>query len=166
MTKLIPLHNRKNEVVAHTIVDDADYEWLMQWRWVGAKDPYSKSFYAIRIQNGKKIFMHKVILGISDMQGDHINTNSLDNRRVNLRPATSKQNAANRNKHRNGRQLSSQYKGVSWDKRTDKWRAKIVTQYLGYFTSEIDAARAYDAAALDRFGEFARPNFPQEHSYV
>jgi hypothetical protein len=165
MSKLIPLHNRKGDVVAHAIVDDADFEWLSQWKWhVTTSDGKIRyvARHAARDQGrtGKRIYMHKVILGIEHGQGDHINRNKLDNRRLNLRMATPKQNYANRGKPQ---QLSSsQYKGVHFDKKCNKWRARITTDNLGYFTNEFDAARAYDAAAPHYFGEFAQLNFPQE----
>jgi len=58
---------------------------------------------------------------------------------------------------------SSKYKGVAWHKRRGKWQAYIKIgdkiRHLGVFTDELAAARAYDIAARQHFGEFARPNF-------
>lgn len=86
---------------------------------------------------------------------DHRNGDGLDNRRANLRPATAAQNAANQ-------QLSiantTGYKGVSLY-RNGRFRASIQRRHLGYFDTAADAARAYDAAALDLFGDFAHLNF-------
>lgn len=88
---------------------------------------------------------------------DHINGNGLDNRRVNLRLATSLQNQGNSRKRRNA---SSYYKGVSWYKPLKKWRAQIKVDkhviHLGYFVSEEEAAIVYQEAAIAHFGEFAR----------
>lgn len=96
---------------------------------------------------------------------DHINGNGLDNRRANLRLASHAQNHANSQK-RKGK--SSPYKGVSWSRSGAKWMATIrsagKTTYLGVFTNPIEAAKAYDRAASEIYGEFARVNFTQERS--
>ena len=93
---------------------------------------------------------------------DHINRNSLDNRRANLRLATHDENARNRVKI--NKKCSSIYKGVCWNKHHKKWQGQIQVQrksmHLGYFDDELDAARAYDAAAEKYHGEFACLNFP------
>lgn len=78
-----------------------------------------------------------------------------------LRLATPSENSRNTNKakHRNQRALSSKFKGVHWNKVKSKWTAQIKhagkTKFLGYFVDEIEAAHAYDVAALDFYGEFA-----------
>lgn len=94
---------------------------------------------------------------------DHINGDALDNRRQNLRLCVSAQNQRNRQK--TPLPTSSRYKGVSRTKRErGKWAAHIEKggkkTHLGVFGDETDAARAYDAAAREFFGEFARCNFP------
>jgi AP2 domain/HNH endonuclease len=97
---------------------------------------------------------------------DHINGDSLDNRRSNLRAGTRAQNNMNRaaNRTRRGRPTTSLYKGVSWDRRRNKWTARIGYNYksisLGYFDSPEDGARAYDSKAEELFGECAYQNFP------
>lgn len=157
MSKLIPLTRRQ-----FAIVDDADFDWLSQFKWC-ALPATSNGFYAVRraSSSGGLIYMHRFILGIESGDADHINRNKLDNRRLNLRAATRPQNMSNRLKlNRNGR-ASSQFKGVSLNKQLNKWHATISQKHIGYFTSELEAARAYDAAALLHFGEFARLNFPE-----
>jgi hypothetical protein len=148
----------------HALVDDEDYELVVQFNWRIQKS--CNTFYAQRhvLLNGKRTTqsMHKLITGY-DLT-DHINGNGLDNQRCNLRRATNLQNLANR--------IStcgkSKYKGVSWDSENQKWRAQIKHNYkktyLGLYNDEIDAAMAYDAKAIELFGEFARPNFPIETS--
>ena len=106
--------------------------------------------------------MHKIINNAPMI--DHEDTNGLNNQRHNLRSASYRQNSMNRNKSSHG--TSSQYKGVHFGKRERKFIAQIKVNekliYLGTFdiTQEKAAALAYDAAALEHFGEFARLNFP------
>jgi hypothetical protein len=92
---------------------------------------------------------------------DHRNNDGLDNRRDNLRLATFSQN--NINCRRNKSKSSSRFVGVTFDKRKKQWRVRISVSrkriFLGYFDSEIDAAKAYDQAAKKYYGEFARLNF-------
>jgi len=94
---------------------------------------------------------------------DHIDGNGLNNTRANLRICTYQQNVCNC-KSRGG---DSKYKGISWDKRSKKWRAKIrynsKDKHLGVFEDEIEAAREYDREAAKLFGEFAYLNFPEDN---
>jgi hypothetical protein len=95
-----------------------------------------------------------------DKEIDHINHDGLDNRMVNLRLCTRRQNNANQRKARG----SSRFKGVTWDELHQKWRAQVGYEnkriYLGIFDSETEAAGAYDAKAKELFGEFAAVNSP------
>jgi hypothetical protein len=149
----------------YAIVDPEDFERLNKHKWYAARD--TRTFYAHRHKRvGKKyvsIGMHREIL---DPPGhlvvDHINHNGLDNRKANLRLATSAQNSYNRRQLRKNK--SSKYIGVSWKERTKKWAAIICYKreniIIGYFKDEIQAAKAYDKAAKKYHGEFASPNFP------
>lgn len=106
--------------------------------------------------------MHREIANIpEDLECDHINGNSLDNRKANLRAATRRQNCWNNSK-RKPKSLSK-YKGVSFSKRGRPWKAMLTVNgkwiYLGSFNSENQAAKAYDKAARRHFGEFAKLNF-------
>lgn len=109
--------------------------------------------------------MHRAILGLESgdkRTGDHINHNTLDNRRPNLRIATVAQNCQNRKPHRNNK---LGLKGVcAHTPRPGLYRAYIrgndVQRTLGYFHDPIEAARVYDAAVREMWGEFAVTNFP------
>jgi len=147
------------------IVDPEDYDRLSRHKWFLAESPTGS--YAARWQRNrrgrKKIWMHREVIDVPrGMVCDHINGNGLDNRKANLRPATVSQNLCNRPK-RTG-PTRSKYKGLEWDRRQRKWKARIQHDgrriYLGSFASEIDAAQAYDRRAKALFGRFARPNFP------
>lgn len=151
--KRIPLTQGK-----FALVDDADFDWLNQWKWHAHWDTWN--WYAQRTgprgKSGKRptIPMHAVIAGCS--APDHKNRNTLDNRRSNLRPATASQNGMNRNFQSIN---TSGARGVSWDKRQKRWSAQIRFQgklkWLGYFSQLKAAASAYKMAASQLFGEFA-----------
>ena len=149
------------------LVDDEDYERLAAHKWYArAKSRYGLTYYAMRRCCNPDIHtttvrMHRVIMDAPPgMQVDHINGNGLDNRRDNLRLATHSQNQANRRYKAPGK--SSQFLGVSWRKREKQWRAQIgingKLRWLGRFDAEIDAALAYNEAALELHGEFASLN--------
>lgn len=138
------------------IVDDEDYEYLMQWKW-----HYHNGGYAARCirnkGNKKTILMHREILGLKKGEiGDHINHNGLDNRRENLRKCTYSQNNMNRSKNKLSNGI---YKGITLHKPSKLWTAKIKhnskTKSLGYFKTQKDAAKAYNKAAKNMFGAFA-----------
>jgi hypothetical protein len=96
-------------------------------------------------------------------QIDHINNDRLDNRWENLRKATVKENM--RNRVRSLTRSSSRFRGVFWSKANRNWVGAIYANgkrfNLGRFQCEVKAAEAYDAAAIQHFGEFANLNFPK-----
>lgn len=154
------------------IVDATDYEWLSKRRCYAVEK--SGRWYAAVVQyRGKhlqhqptqSIGMHRLILNAPPgFQVDHINGDGLDNRRSNLRLATYSQNQANR--HTRIFTNTSGYRGVSFKKQDRRWRAQITVegryQHLGYFNTPEEAARAYDRAFYEAFGEYATLNFPAE----
>lgn len=137
-----------------TIVDDDDFDFINKWKWHLDIDGYAKR--NTRAGNkSRTIKMHREIMNTPDgMETDHINGNKLDNRKCNLRIATSSQNHANskvRNSNKTGK------KGVRVDH--GKYRAQISIHgkkiHLGMFDSLDDAATAYAEKAKEIYGEFA-----------
>ena len=154
------------------IVDDADSIFANE-HWAPTKKKTDNTWYAARSKRRAplrpmRILLHRAILGITDpkIEVDHINGNGLDCRRENMRQATRSQNSYNCRKHAGG---TSRYKGVSWNKTNKKWFVQIAIsvggqrsfRYLGRFEDEVEGALAYDRAAQEMFGEFARLNFPE-----
>jgi hypothetical protein len=142
----------------YAYVDAVDYEGLNQWTW------HLEKGYAARFDKRKTIFMHRQIMRPpKEMVVDHLDGNKVNNCRLNLRVCTCAENNRNRGKHSDA---YSAYKGVTYNKAKHKWVAKCYYHgepiWLGYFDSEVEAARAYDRKAVELFGEFARLNFPRE----
>jgi len=162
-----------------TLVDDNDYNKLMQmgnWHANKCTDKLKNNktvdrFYAKRdiwLGKGKKkrLLMHRVIMNVpNNMCIDHINHDTLDNRKENLRICTPVQNQQNQIQQKN---TTSKYKGVYLAKNRYKnkiytyWQAQIVINkkhmYLGIFKTEIEAAMVYNKKAKELFGEFALLN--------
>ena len=147
-------------------VDPEEYLRLSQYNWFCLVRRHT--CYAWRHskvpEKRMALFMSREIMKTpKHLVCDHINRNGLDNRKKNLRNCTMQENLLNSAPKRNAR---SKYKGLSWKKKTKKWSACIkragIYKHLGYFESEIEAAKAYDAAAKILHGEFAYLNFPEQ----
>lgn len=155
----IPLYNDK-----FSLVDLIDSD-LDAFNWYADSHGYARTNTT---KNGKAIVLrlHRVImervlnrpLDRSELV-DHIDHNPLNNSRSNLRIATRSQNQQNRRLNINS---TSGYKGVSWHKTKKKWTAVINIEgkntTLGAYKTSIEAAKAYNVAALKYFGEFAYIN--------
>jgi AP2 domain len=146
------------------LVDDEDFEYLNKFYWRACKRP--TTVHAVTNIEGKHIYMHNLILINNNPQltPDHINNNGLDNQRENLRLATRTQQIANRRINRNN---ISRFKGISWDRKKNSWVARLmckgVYKFLGYFNTKEEAAHAYNKAAFEAFGGFAKLNEFKEH---
>lgn len=141
-----------------TQVSDEDYEWLIKYRWRAEK--IGKYHYASTSFGKKTVRMHRLILEISDtkIQGDHIDHNTLNNQRENLRACSHQQNNANKPKKEG---TTSKYKGVHWNSKHGRWVAAIRLDKqtgLGMFETEEAAAEAYNKEVVKRHGEFAVVN--------
>jgi len=151
-------------------IDDEDAE-LAERKWHNSEGYAARS---VRVVGQNRVIqMHRIImeriLGRPLLPGeevDHINGDSLDNRRTNLRLANDRQQSVNSKKKcvRKGIQPSSEYKGVAWSCEKQKWKVQKWFNgqcvYSEYFDDEIEAAFAYDSASIEYDGEFARLNFP------
>lgn len=149
------------------IVDNDDYEWLSKYNWCAKEHKNEGRFYAVRGEGPRKtmkiIRMHRVILNApKGSEVDHINGNTLDNRKSNLRIVSRNENAKNMKKHKDG---LAKYKGVSKlsNGKTNPWRARIWTDNkelsLGAYKTQEEAALVYDLAAILYFGAYAHTNF-------
>jgi hypothetical protein len=144
------------------IIDEQDFAMLEPYKWYCYKSS-SGALYAMSTIKGKVQRMHRFLLGMATnnhLQVDHLNHNTLDNRRCNLRVVSRAQNL----QHRRGPQnFSSAYKGVGWHPCRRLWRVRIYDKgkrvEVGHFRDEVEAALAYDRKALEVYGEFAHLNF-------
>ena len=140
------------------IIDLDDINILEDVTWY--TKPKKWSLYARCMKNQKEVKMHRLIMGVTDpnIHVDHINGNTLDNRKSNLRKTDNSTNHMNQSVRSDNK---SGFKGVS--KHGKKWHARIGRDgklFIGSFSTPEEAARAYDAKAIELFGEFARLNFP------
>jgi len=164
--RTVPLHG-KNAKGRVALVDDHDYalviphRWLLQETLCPGRTPHGPYVLRYVTQDGQQaiVMMHKMLTGWP--KTDHIDHNGLNNQRYNLRPVTDIQNQWNK---RPILSAASPYKGVGFVPKSGKWAARIQVdgrpRRLGRYRTQEAAARAYDAAAREHFGEFAALNFP------
>jgi len=148
------------------LIDKEDIEKIMAINWVQCVRPKDKNIYVIhydhigsgKSKKTKSLFLHRYIVNAQKGKMiDHINMNTLDNRKSNLRLCNKSENGCNRDKPITN---VSDYKGVSWDKRRNKWRVVIIKNrkqtHIGYFINIETAYAAYCKAAKELHGEYAR----------
>lgn len=153
-TCIMDIYNKYGVKVDEVLLDTADLEIVSSYKWT-----VNTRGYAYRLAPEGHISMSRLLMGNPDKTVDHINGNTRDNRRFNLRLATLTENVRNAVIPKNN---TSGYKGVSWDKKANKYSAYISPNrkhiFLGYYQKAKDAAVAYNNAAIKYFGEFAKLN--------
>jgi hypothetical protein len=149
----------------HALVDAADFDVVSRYFWNPIQANTGK-FYVCRKASEENPYgsLHRFLMQARRGEVvDHWDRNPLNNRRENLRVCTHQQNVWNRSADRRS---GSGFKGVHFFKPTKRWQAHIRVNnkkiHLGYFPTVEDAARAYDAAAIEHFGEYAKTNFNQD----
>lgn len=146
------------------LVDAEDFERLRVHRWYLDKNGYPSR----NVRHSDKWLprrMHQFVMMVGgDELVDHIDGNKLHCYKENLRRCSTSENAKNGSAHRDSK---SRFKGVSWHNQRQKWKARIMVDYkeisLGLYSDETEAARAYDKAAQEHHGQFARLNFPEKN---
>jgi len=150
------------------IVDADLFPELNRFKWYLGNHGYVyRADYIPETQENQRVYLHRVVHQTPpNTDTDHINGNTLDNTRANLRSCSRSENLANQIKQSG---TSSRFKGVAWDARHGKWKAYIGCKSertktgkarvnIGTFSDELEAARAYNAKAVELFGDFARLN--------
>lgn len=150
--RLIPLSHG-----LFAIVDECDYNHLSKFTWHASRKGYARRHTGGRLTPRKVFTMHREIMKCPEhLQVDHINQNKQDNRRCNLRLATSAQNQQNRPKLSNN---TTGFKGVTFNKRSSKFVATIKVNgqqmHIGRYTTAIEAYEAYKAESLHLHGGFS-----------
>lgn len=149
-------------------VDDSDFDWLSRWNWHAVGNPgkrYAKRFERRGAGVRVAISMHRELVGAGlGEQVDHVDGDSLNNQRANLRLCDHRGN--HRNARKQAKPSASRFKGVAWMKSLRRWQVRITVDgkklFLGYTDSDEKGARMYDEAARLHHGEFACVNFPCE----
>lgn len=145
------------------LVDSEDWEYLNKFNWhtsnSSSKHTPLTSWRAYRKINKRRVGMHNIIMNCpKGMLIDHINHDGLDNRKSNLRICTPAQNSINK---RNSPLRNNNYKGVKWLEHQQRWCVRMgstksgTAKYVGTYDTEIEAAKAYNNAAIEMYGEFA-----------
>jgi len=154
--KYINLPNNKK-----VIVDNEDYKYLNSFNWnfnsrYVVRNKHNNCYGKCKGKRCYKIFIHKLIMNCpKGKQVDHINHNTLDNRKINLRICTRKQNSHNSLVHKD---TLSRYKGVYWNNINKKWIVTIKKKYFGSFINKEKAAQIYNKNIVNYYGDFSYLN--------
>jgi hypothetical protein len=161
MGRLIPVKAKDQTLYAQ--VDDEDFERLSKFKWY-ERNGYAFRYIYISEGKGRTEYMHRnVMKPEGKLRVDHIDHDRLNNQKVNLRSITHAQNLANH--ERSSGRGTSRFFGVAKHRVNKKGQAFIVqcgTNYVGIFYDEIEGAKAYDAKAVELYGECATLNFPTQ----
>lgn len=138
-----------------TLVCECHYELVKDQKWSMTGNGYA---YRMTTKNYKQTihYLHRVITGApKGFDVDHVNRDKLDNRCSNLRVCSRGQNEANVSLRKNN---TSGYRGVSWSKKDRRWHSRIQNgesyRSLGAYKDKMDAVRAYEKAAKEKYGDF------------
>jgi hypothetical protein len=140
------------------VIDEADWPLVKEHKWSVAVRPeaHSVRHYAQTFIGRTIVLMHRLLLDAQPgVNVDHEDGDGLNNRRTNIRLATTSQNGANNCRKR----AHSGYRGVHPNKQ--RWMARVGRTHIGTFDTPVEAALARDEAMRERFGGFGRYNFPQ-----
>lgn len=163
----VPLNSKKypGHPLRVIVVNQCD---VAGFNWQPLPNPvliYARGYVLGSGSKGKRnVFLHRLIMDApKGVIVDHIDGNTLDCRKQNLRLCTQTENSQNRRAHRGS---SSQYRGVTWDKSVGLWKATIRCNnkkvHIGYYSTEVSAALEYDEMARELDSEFWTYNFPRE----
>lgn len=141
------------------LVDEEDYEKAIQYKWMRHRIEINREI--VETTTKPRLFLSRFIMNPSEgMQVDHIDGNTFNNRKSNLRICTNAENSRNTKLYSTN---TTGFRGVIWDKDLKRWKVRITVDfkriYLGSYRNIEDAAKAYDKAALKYHGEFASLNF-------
>lgn len=142
------------------LIDDEDALLIQKNKWYKLNKRVGQIYFGRMSKNRKCVLLHREILGLKHGDGfkvDHINGDTLDNRKVNLRICNTSENA--RNQKRNNRNTTG-YKGVSYHKKSGKYSARITADgkliWLGLFDTPKQAYKKYCEASKMYHGVFGR----------
>ena len=152
-------------------VDEDDFEKVKKHRWYIAKTSERQiyvvsKFYNKETKKMETTYLHRLLTSAPrGLEVDHIDGDTFNNKKDNLRLCTQAENQQNRGPSKNNK---SGFKGVfmceSHRNLSRPWQAKIYVRgekhHLGFFSTSEEAAKAYDKKALELHGEFVKLNFP------